>query len=95
MSKVYILLYSNLIVMKVTIDTKEDSHHEIRKAIRLLMSLVGDNPVLTNEDETPQKTFDPPTETGGIFGAMFGGDAPQSEEEEKKPEPQNSELEFF
>ena len=30
--------------MKITIDTKEDSHHEIRKVISLLQNLLGETP---------------------------------------------------
>jgi len=35
--------------MQLTIDTQKDSHNEIRKAIRMLMSLVGEKDVYTNE----------------------------------------------
>lgn len=31
--------------MKITIDTKEDSHHEIKKVIHLLNVLVGSEPI--------------------------------------------------
>ena len=34
--------------MKLTIDTKEDSHDEIRKAIRMLSTIVGDEHAYTN-----------------------------------------------
>ena len=34
--------------MKITIDTKEDSHEEIRKIIKMLSSLVGEE-TLTNQ----------------------------------------------
>ena len=34
--------------MKLTIDTKEDSHEEIRKAIRMLSTIVGDEHGYTN-----------------------------------------------
>ena len=32
--------------MKITIDTKEDSHEEIQKAIRLLSALMGDKEII-------------------------------------------------
>ncbi len=34
--------------MKITIDTKEDSHEEIKKIIKMLSSLVGEE-ILTNQ----------------------------------------------
>ena len=35
--------------MKITIDTKEDSHEEIRKVIRMLSSLVGEQEIMSNQ----------------------------------------------
>ena len=35
--------------MKIQIDTKEDSHEEIRKVIRMLSSLVGEQEVISNQ----------------------------------------------
>tara|TARA_Y100000294_G_C8520193_1_gene322575 strand:- start:813 stop:1139 length:327 start_codon:yes stop_codon:yes gene_type:complete len=37
--------------MKITIDTKEDSHQEIRKIIRMLSSLVGEKEVMSNQSD--------------------------------------------
>ena len=34
--------------MKLTIDTKEDSHEEIKKAIKMLATIVGEEHVYTN-----------------------------------------------
>ena len=36
--------------MKITIDTKEDSHEEIKKVIRMLSSLVGEE-VMSNQGD--------------------------------------------
>jgi len=36
-------------IMKITIDTKEDSHEEIRKVIRMLSSLVGEQEIISNQ----------------------------------------------
>ncbi len=50
--------------MKITIDTKTDSKDEIRKAIKLLMGLVGHHDVYTNEPEKPApqpNIFDSPS----------------------------------
>lgn len=84
--------------MKLTIDTKEDSHHEIRKAIRLLMSLIGDTVVPTNDpalvqDIKPSTEFNLPSDDGGIFGAMFSGDSTVTDTEDKKES--SEEVEFF
>lgn len=35
--------------MKIQIDTKEDSHEEIRKVIRMLSSLVGEQEIMSNQ----------------------------------------------
>ena len=50
--------------MKITIDTKEDSHSEIQKVINLLTHLLGEggSEVLSSE----------PTEEGAAFTNMFG-----------------------
>jgi len=57
--------------MKITIDTKEDSHEEIQKVIKLLSSLVEGKEVMSNQ--------------GDLFGSssdtnqssdLFGGDSP-------------------
>lgn len=40
--------------MKITIDTKEDSHEEIRKVIRMLTHLVGEQP----ETNAPRNIFE-------------------------------------
>jgi len=42
--------------MKISVDTKEDSHDDIRKVIRMLQHLVGDNQeVFTNEPALAQE----------------------------------------
>ena len=86
--------------MKITIDTKEDSHDEIRKAIRMLSTIVGDEHVYTNSPpkapvanifESSSNTVTPapssPEASGSVFGNIFG-DASQSSgaSEEKKEE---------
>lgn len=62
--------------MKITIDTKEDSHHEIQKAITLLQSLISGRVRNSNifEEDTPSlpATNSEPS-SGGLFN-MFGGD---------------------
>ena len=46
--------------MKITIDTGQDSHTDIKKAIRLLQSIVGDAEVYTNAS---RNIFDDPSPT--------------------------------
>ena len=84
--------------MKITIDTKTDSKDEIRKAIRLLMGLVGGHDVYTNEVPVEKPAaqpniFDSPEPAVPNLMSMFDSapttGAPQ---EEKKEEPQ---IEFY
>ena len=65
--------------MKITIDTKEDSKEEIRKAIQFLSSLT-DGAVYTNKPTHQQDVFsDSSPSMGNVFGNLFGS-------EEKPPE---------
>jgi hypothetical protein len=85
--------------MKLTIDTKEDSHDEIRKAIRMLSTIVGDEHVYTNSPhkqrtanifESGSNTVTPAPSSseasGSVFGNIFGDSSPAATEnsEEKK-----------
>ena len=49
--------------MKITIDTKEDSHQEIQKVIKMLSSLVGQE-VMSNQRDL----FDDSTSSSDILG---------------------------
>jgi len=52
--------------MKISVDTKEDSHDDIRKVIRMLQNLVGDNQeIFTNQPEAAQEMASP---MANIFG---------------------------
>ena len=61
--------------MKITIDTKEDSHEELKKVIKMLQNLVGDSgEVFTNDPSIANNTAEPSAETtpsamNHIFGA--------------------------
>jgi len=76
--------------MKITIDTKHDSHVEIRKAIRLLSSLVGDSASYTNEpapEPSVPNLFDDPSPAVGNMMSMFDGpETPEPEKPEPKPQ---------
>ena len=87
--------------MKITIDTKEDSHEEIEHALALLKSLVGkkvysNSPnifddssnvvgVGSSDGSVPVETS-APASSGNIFGNMFG-DAPSSASDEDPVDP--------
>jgi len=81
--------------MKLTIDTSQDSHTDIRKAIKLLQSVVGEGPVYTNSPS--RNIFDDPSpglvpssepgpvaeqDTGNAFASIFDSPASASESEE-------------
>ncbi|HLC96074.1 MAG TPA: hypothetical protein VJH97_02020 [Candidatus Nanoarchaeia archaeon] len=83
--------------MKISIDTKEDTHEDIRKVIRMLQHLVGEG-VVTN---APRNIFEDPDSFGassdssaanpsesGVFGNMFesGATVPEIRPKEKIPE---------
>jgi len=78
--------------MKITIDTKEDSHLEIRKAIKLLASLVGDKEFFTNDPEPTQGMLDSPAPDMGGMMSLFDNpkttDTPETEKKEDKTEVQ-------
>jgi|SRR3989338_4972662 len=57
--------------MKVSIDTKEDSHEEIKKVIKMLQNLVGDS----QEIFTNQQPSEPAPEAGASPFANIFGDA--------------------
>jgi hypothetical protein len=80
--------------MKLTIDTKEDSKEEIKKAIRMLSAIVGDSEIYTNRPEkahhpnifessepissSDSETTDPPVASGGGLFGMFGNPSSSS-----------------
>ena len=78
--------------MKITIDTKEDSHSDIRKVIRLLKHLIGEDAVTNYEgyerDKPKHKNIFEDNSTPGIGGGLFGmfGDN-QSKQEAKEEYP--------
>ncbi len=86
--------------MRITIDTKTDSRDEIRKAIKLLMGLVGGHDVYTNEPATEKPAaqtniFDAPGAAVPNLMSMFDSapSTPESSPQEKKEdEPQ---VEFY
>ena len=87
--------------MKITIDTKEDSHEEISKVIKMLQHLVGESsmtnqptnifedPDSFGQEQVQEQTQAPETEpsSGGIF-SMFGNASEPSGSEEPAEEPE-------
>ena len=66
--------------MKITIDTKEDSHDEIRKLIRMLQHLIREQPVTNQPNifEDPnsfgvssQDEVSSTSSQGNVFGNIF------------------------
>ena len=73
--------------MKISIDTKEDSHEEIKKVISMLQNLVGDSQeIFTNQpiSESSKES------TGSPFGNIFGDSSAASQEASASAETQAS-----
>jgi len=62
--------------MKITIDTKEDSAEEIKKLIKMLSSLIGEEYRLVDENK------EVPEVSEGTFN-MFDSSAEEEKEEDK------------
>ncbi len=91
--------------MKLTIDTSQDSHNDIRKAIKLLQSVVGEGPVYSNSPsrnifDDPSPSLAPSSEpepvaeqdTGNAFASIFDNPAPASEEDAKLKEEEDKDI---
>ncbi len=81
--------------MKITIDTKEDTHEEIRKVIRMLQQLVGESSY-TNRNlfgET-QHSLQESQESTNVFASLFGNqiDESQNKETEDKEEDKSEDI---
>ena len=70
--------------MKVTIDTKEDSHEEIKKIIRMLQNLVGGSQeIFTNEPQAAQESSPMANIFGETSNAAQESQAPQESQAEE------------
>jgi hypothetical protein len=80
--------------MKISIDTKEDSHEEIKKVISLLSHLVGHSQDIVTNSPT---SFNPePADKGSNpFASMFGDSSEQSLTDNSKNDSQSSSTESF
>ena len=94
--------------MKITIDTSQDSHSDIRKAIRMLQSIVGEGPIYSNSPsrnifDDPSPSLGPSSEpapaseqdTGNAFASIFDNPAPASEETKEEEKEDVPEIEFY
>ena len=59
--------------MKITIDTKDDSHEDIRKVIRMLSHLVGDD-YKTNASSNIFDDDNNDDNAGSALASLFGDD---------------------
>ena len=85
--------------MKITIDTKEDSHTDIKRVIGMLQNLVGESKVYSNQGNIfesgdsevkvteTEVSDEKPAASGNVFGNIFGGT-----ETEDTPEPQETQA---
>jgi len=65
--------------MKVSIDTKEDSHDEIKKVISMLQNLVGDSQeIFSNDSSVAEASNSSPI--ANIFGDISSASSPISAE---------------
>lgn len=90
--------------MKITIDTSQDSHIDIRKAIRLLQSIVEGHDAYTNsssrnifDDPSPALGSAPVSEQndGNAFASIFDSPAPAAEEKKEEEDEDIPELQFY
>lgn len=77
--------------IKITIDTKEDSHEEIKKIIRMLSSLVGEKEVFENKRNIFESKDAPQNVFGNIFNQQENKEEPKEDTEEIK-EDEKTEL---
>ena len=90
--------------MKISIDTKEDSHEDILKVIRMLRHLVGEESYSNQrnifDNDSPSlpsgSDSDSSSESTSAFGAMFGDDSnvanPETDEEKESSEDDDVEI---
>ena len=72
--------------MKITIDTKQDTHEDIKKVIRLLTHLIGDHPTTNQPNIFEDSKSDVPSEN--IFGNILGNAQEKEPENEEKEPPE-------
>ena len=84
--------------MQLTIDTQKDSQEEIRKAIRLLMSLVGEKEIYTNEAPKDSAFGADSSPSAGAFVDLFNivsDKKDSSEPKQELKEDDGSSIQFY
>lgn len=91
--------------MKIQIDTKEDSHEEIRKVIKMLSSLVGDQEIMSNQSNIFSDNTQNDNQNSDIFSMFSSGsssnasdsnlDALDSEKKDKKDDDVSIDIEEY
>jgi len=84
--------------MQLTIDTQKDSQDEIRKAIRLLMSLIGEKEVYTNEASKDSAFGSDSGQSAGAFVDLFNSASDKKDSSEQNPESKEddgSSIQFY
>ncbi len=79
--------------MEIKIDTARDSKEDIRKAIRMLQSIVEDMPMTSEYGASENTSESVPDASPGMF-SMFGSDTTPSEDSEEKKDDVPS-IEFY
>ena len=80
--------------MKVSVDTKEDSHEEIKKVIRMLQNLVGESQEIFSNEPVQSEASNP--EDSGDSGSTFANilsDMPTSPQISQAPSLQQQDAE--
>src|SRR3989338_10416391 len=76
--------------MKISVDTKEDSHDDLKKVIRMLQHLVGDNQeIFTNEPSIAQEA----SPMANIFGDSSSASEPPATSEAAETTQESQETE--
>lgn len=70
--------------MEIKIDTKHDSHEDIRKVIKMLQHLVGDSQEIFTNQPSSQSNIQ--QDTGSAFNNIFGDASAQNQAAEEAAE---------
>ncbi|MFH2027675.1 MAG: hypothetical protein ABIJ08_00920 [Nanoarchaeota archaeon] len=81
--------------MKITIDTKEDTHSDIKNVIRMLQHLVGENPASNKPNifEDPTSFGQQPDQQQSSADSLFSMFDDASSEQAQITEPETKEQE--
>ena len=85
--------------MKITIDTKEDSHEEIKKIIKMLSSLVGEQEIISNQGNifsgNSENNENSQNDMFSVFGSNSGnGSETKTESNDDKNKKDETEIDI-